>query len=120
MSGPFELAPGSVVRVSPPTVPSLAMAPPVSTAVAVLPVAGPPGPPGVPGLPGDAVNLAHLHTQDAPSTVWLIVHTLPFPPAAVDVIDHTGVRHHPDITWPDAATVRLTFLTDVRGTARLS
>lgn len=110
MSGPFELAPGSIVRVEPPTIPG----------VAVLPVAGPPGPPGEPGLPGDAVNLAHLHTQDAPSTVWLITHGLPFAPAAVDVLDHLGARHHPQVTWPDAATVRLDFLTDVRGTARFS
>ncbi len=70
--------------------------------------------------PGVAAALAYTHTQTAPSTVWLISHGLLFQPAAVVVIDHVGDRHHPRVTWPDAATVRLDFLTDVRGTARLS
>lgn len=78
------------------------------------------GPIGPPGPPTDAADLAYLHTQVEPSTVWLITHGLAFPPAAVEVFDHLGDRHHPDVAWPSSTEVRLGFLTSVRGTARLS
>jgi hypothetical protein len=70
---------------------------------------------GGPGGP-----LSHLHTQDSPSTVWLITHGLPFNPSGVEVRDHVGEPHYPVVSWPDGLTVRLDFTTSVRGTARLS
>lgn len=74
-------------------------------------------PPG--GGPGGGPG-SHLHSQTEPSTVWLINHPLEFVPSGIEVFDHIDVRHYPDITWPNASTVRLAFDTDVRGTARLS
>ena len=56
MSGPFEIAPGSVVHVDPPTVPAREMAPPAPATVVVLPVAGPAGPPGPAGDDSVAVQ----------------------------------------------------------------
>lgn len=70
--------------------------------------------------PWRAAPLAHLHEQTNPSTVWLVAHELPFPPAAVEVHDHLGLRHYPTVTHPTASTVQLAFGFDVRGTARLS
>lgn len=70
--------------------------------------------------PWRAAAQAHLHEQTNPSTVWLISHPLPFPPAAVEVHDHLGRRHHPTLTHPSAGSVQLGFGFDVRGTARLS
>lgn len=74
-------------------------------------------PPG--GGPGGGPG-SHLYTQTEPSTVWAISHPLEFVPAGIEVFDHVGVRHYPDITWPNASTVQLAFDTVVRGTARLS
>lgn len=129
VSVPFELAPGVSVNVAPPTVPSLQMAPPVTSAALVVAV---PGPRGAPGDAGDIDLLIarlqdlednpgyYLYEQTEPSTVWLISHPLQFIPAGIEVIDHVGDRHYPIITWPDAQTVQLSFNVAVRGTARLS
>lgn len=108
MSAPFELAPGSVVRVSPPTAPALEMAPPLSTTVAVLPVSGPPGAQGIPGTPGDA-TLQHLHTQAAPQSVVTVVHNLGRRPASVALfsLDYTQNFDAYQITHIDTASLRI-------------
>lgn len=72
------------------------------------------------GGPGPGGPLSYLHTQDAPATVWLITHGLGFVPAGIECWDHTGARHYPELTYPSDGVVRLDFLFDLRGTARLS
>lgn len=64
--------------------------------------------------------LSYLHTQVTPATVWIINHGLPFNPSGIEVRDQNGDEHHPVVSWPDGLTVRLDFVFDVRGTARLS
>lgn len=116
-----ELGPGATVHVVPPGVPTVAAPPPSGAPTVVVPVVGPQGPPGPPGTPGDdPAGLFYEHTQDTPSTVWLITHGLPFTPAGVEVVDHTGAPHHPVLSWPAADTIRLDFDAPVRGVARLS
>jgi hypothetical protein len=127
---PFELAPGVSVNVVPPSVPSLQMgSPPSAGSVMVVPVPGPRGAPGnaaeidllIARLQDLEDNVySYIWEQDTPATVWLISHPLGFQPAAVEVFEHTGTRHYPQVTYPDASTVRLDFNRDVRGTARLS
>lgn len=73
------------------------------------------GPGGDPSGP-----LSYLHTQDEPATVWLIFHGLSFQPSGIEVLDHIGERHYPELSYVDAVTVRLDFLSSVRGVARLS
>lgn len=120
MSAPFVLGDGTTVQIEPPPLPEVVAPPLPDSTVVVVPVVGPPGPKGDPGTPGDVVALAWLHTQDTPSTVWIIDHPLPFVPAAIDVTEHTGTRHFPQVSYPSPSTVQLTFSRDVRGTARLS
>ncbi len=73
----LDLAPGVTVLIEPSNMPTLVMAPPLSTTVAVLPVVGPPGPPGPPG--GEVFR----YDQTLASTVWLIDHDLGRYPAVV-------------------------------------
>jgi hypothetical protein len=63
---------------------------------------------------------AYTHTQVTPATVWIISHPLPFEPAGIEVVDHAGTQHYPQVTYPDASTVRLAFRRTIYGTARLS
>ena len=65
-------------------------------------------------------SLAYRHEQALSSSVWVIVHGLPFRPSGIGVVDHLGNPHYPVITWPDDTTVQLAFGYDVRGVARLS
>lgn len=74
----------------------------------------------VEGGGGPGGPLSYVHTQDSPSTVWLITHGLAFNPSGVEVRDHTGEPHYPVVSWPDGLSVRLDFVTSIRGTARLS
>lgn len=69
---------------------------------------------------GTPTVLSYRHQQDSPSTVWLITHGLPFEPAGVEVFDHLAARHFPTVSYPTAGTVRLDFVTPIRGIARLS
>jgi hypothetical protein len=52
----IELGDGAVVRVAPPALPTVTVAPPGPETVHVLPVVGAPGPQGVPGPPGDVAG----------------------------------------------------------------
>lgn len=110
MSAPFEISPGSVVHVDPPTVPALAMAPPVSTTVLVLPVAGPQGPQGVPGTAGDA-TLQHLHTQSTPQAVVTVVHNLGRRPASVTLFSLDFAQNFDayQITHIDTTSLRISI-----------
>ncbi|MCF7547617.1 hypothetical protein [Pseudonocardia sp. WMMC193] len=61
------LGEGTRVRIAPPILPRIEVAPPSATRAVVVPVVGPPGPPGEPG-PG-AVVLDDLEDVEAPSGV---------------------------------------------------
>lgn len=72
-------------------------------------------------LPQQALpKLSHTHQQTSPSTIWVIAHGLPFQPAAVEVVDHVGRHHYPQVVYLSDLLVQLRFGRDVRGTARLS
>lgn len=77
-------------------------------------------PTGGDGGGGPTGPLSFAYVQVTPSTVWLINHGLPFTPSGIEVRDHVGEPHYPVVSWPDGVTVRLDFITSIRGTARLS
>lgn len=79
---------------------------------------GPQGPPGVGG--GDPGAVSYRHVQSSASTVWTIVHSLPFRPN-VSAVDSTFREIIPGaVDYPDGITVRLTFSAAVGGEAYLS
>lgn len=69
---------------------------------------------------GGGAGESYSHTQDTPSTVWLIGHGMGFEPAGIVVRDFSNNTYHPDVEYVDLFTVRLTFGDSVRGTAHLS
>ncbi len=126
---PIEFGAGVEVRLEQPGMPTFRLPSPQAPGVKLVAVTGPAGSgaealtPRVDALEEtvDALDpQAYLHTQDAPSTIWLVSHPLSFVPAGIEVLDHMGVRHHPVIAWPSAGSIELRFNTPVRGTARLS
>lgn len=70
------------VTVAPPVLPEVRVAPPGSTTVTVLPVAGPTGPQGIPGATGPQGPVGppggtvYTHTQSTPAATWVIDHNL--------------------------------------------
>lgn len=73
------------VRVAPPVLPAVRVAPPSPSSVVVLPVAGPTGPPGATG--GDPF----VHTQDVPQSVWTVEHGFGRYPVAWSLHDTSGL-----------------------------
>ena len=67
-------------------------------------------------------QLAYLHTQVIPATVWTITHNLGFDPAGIVVIDNEGfMRDGFAVQYLDlGVTLRLSFDISLAGTARLS
>jgi hypothetical protein len=137
-SNPFLLATGVTVRVEPPGVPALRMAPPTSTTVTVLPVPGPPGPKGDPG-DSDVTNLiavvaanqaavaalqneprGFVATISQPAQLVQVVHGLPFLPAGVRCRDPQGLVEPADITHPAPGVTEVTFGTPFTGTITVS
>lgn len=103
------------VTVSPPTLPAVKAAPPATTSVTVLPVAGPTGPPGAAGAPGGST---YTHTQSTPAASWAITHNLGRYPQ-VTVVDTTGDRLFPDLTYDSINTVTVTHASPTAGFAYL-
>lgn len=62
----------------------------------------------------------YTHVQSASSTIWNIVHSLPFYPN-VTVVDGSGGQIFPgSLTYVDATHIQLTFSANVGGIAYLS
>lgn len=78
---------------------------------------GPPGPRGPEGPPGPI--LAHTHTQNVPSTTWIIEHGLGTYPQ-VSAMEFGGASIEGDVTYVDDNTMHLQFSALVSGTAYLS
>lgn len=81
---------------------------------------GPVGPQGPQGPVGGVDQVAYTHIQDVPATVWVIVHGLPFQPAAIAVVDSAGAEWVGEVQFVDPTTVRVSFAAPFAGTAYLS
>lgn len=64
-------------------------------------------------------QLGFLYTQNTPSATWTISHNLTFHPN-VTVVDSGGSVVEGEISYPNPATVLLTFAAAFSGTAYLS
>lgn len=69
----------------------------------------------------DTEILHHTYVQNTPATVWMFEHDLGYDPAGIVVLDDSGNRHHPLVSYPSPdLTIRLDFDVPVQGTCRLS
>jgi hypothetical protein len=74
------------------------------------------------GTPVDLVTnqeLGYVHTQTTPVDVWNISHNLGFVPN-ITVVDSSGEVVEGSYEYPNATTVRLTFIGAFSGKAYLS
>jgi len=71
--------------------------------------------------PSTGGGQSYTYTQDTPSSVWLILHPLPFTPSGIRVNGPDGARLYPRReSYPATGRVRLDFTRPVAGTAYLS
>lgn len=117
---PYEFAPGLVVEVKPPFIPSVVMAPP-SSLVDVVPVIGPQGPQGSPGPAGTSVNAGYHHVQAVASRTWHVTHQLGFHPAGFLVKDSVGdIIEVATVTYIDHDNLDIDVGFETSGTAKMS
>jgi hypothetical protein len=110
--------PGETI-VSAPQVPTLVMAPPV-TSIAVVPVQGSVGPQGPPG--DTAQTLAFVHTQTQPATLVQIIHNLAFNPSGIVCLESGGSPPliGVSVSYPTLGIIELSFGAPFTGTIYLS
>lgn len=101
------------IRVAPPVLPTVTVAPPGPTSVTVLPVAGPTGPQGAPG------GSYFVHTQSSPSATWIIDHNLGRK-VHVTLFDPLSTVIHADIDHGTPNQTTITFPSPVTGSAVIS
>ncbi|MEU4703323.1 hypothetical protein [Nonomuraea dietziae] len=95
----------------------------VEVTVAVPGIQGPPGPAGAPGEQGPPGPEGGAYQRDVvfavPALVWEASHTLVRQPN-VTCRDTSGEVVEGDPSFPDAATVRVTWAVPMAGTLRLT
>lgn len=80
---------------------------------------GPAGPTGAAGATGPTGG-AYLHTQNSPSTHWVINHNLGFHPGGVLVTDSGGTVVEGAITEADDSVIAIDFSVAFSGFAAVS
>lgn len=108
---PIELS--GDIKVAPPELPTVTIAPPGPHSVTVLPVAGAPGPTGPPG------GSYYVHTQLAPASTWIIDHDLG-KKVHVTIFDAFGIVIHADIAHGTTNQATVTFPDPTVGSAVIS
>lgn len=84
---------------------------------------GPEGPQGPQGLPGESPNVVavnYVHTQNSPSTVWVVNHNLGVEAINVTVVDSGGNKVIGDVEYNTQNQLTLTFSSAFSGKAYLS
>lgn len=74
-------------------------------------------------LPPEPVDPGQLGTTwvfTTPQDVWVIPHGLSFQPAGVQITDMSGREVRGEVTYPDLATIQITFAQPTAGRVRLS
>ena len=86
-------------------------------------ITGDQGEPGPPGMPGPAatpvISNSYIHTQNTPSSTWVIEHNLFFYPQ-VSVLEIGGSMVEGHVTYDSINQLTITFSVSIAGTAYLS
>ena len=113
---PIELGDGVEIRVAPPELPTVVLAPPLSTEITVLPVAGSAGPPGPAGPPGGSY---YAHIQTVPAATWIIDHDLG-KKVHVTIFDLVDRVIYADVDHGSLNQTTITFPSPVTGSVVIS